>query len=264
MLLTSVILVLQETLEVALLISVLLAISYHHRHSSSWLIYAICIGLVFAFIYANNMASVSEWFEYTGQEVMNALLQVSIALLIAITAWILLQAWGNQKTYNARLFFILSTLTVILAVTHEGSEMLIYLMGFYHQVEFFQTVIIGSFIGLGIGISVGVLILYGLRSLQDHKRIITSISIFALFAGNMLSQASLQLTQADWLPTTGIIWDSSAFLSEGSLAGKLFYALVGYEATPSGTQAVAYAAGIMLVLIASVLALKMRPSKGGQ
>jgi len=74
----------------------------------------------------------------------------------------------------------------------------------------------------------------------------------ALFVGNMLSQATLQLTQADWIPSTHAIWDSSHWLSENSILGQSLYALLGYEATPSAVQLIAYIGGIFLVLTFAV------------
>jgi len=261
MLLNSVILVLQETLEAALLISVLLAISHHYQRRAYWLLYAIVIGLVFSLFYAVKMAQVSEWFEYTGQEVINALLQTSTTLFIMVCTWLLMRYWvaGSHKVaaYYASRFRFFAAITVLLAITREGSEVLIYLLGFYQQNAIFHIMTIGSLIGFGIGVSVGVLILYGLLSLQGRWRIITTVSVLALFAGNMLSQATLQLIQSDWISSAHTIWDSSGVLSEDSLAGKLLYALVGYEATPSGVQVVAYGTGIILVLLTGVLAYRV-------
>ncbi len=266
MLLNSVILILQETLEAALLISVLLAINLQFGGGVRWLILAIVGGLATSALYASQMSRVSEWFEYTGQEVTNALLQTSITLLILLCSWTFLRCWsaGHDKVaahYSFR-FHLFATATVLLAITREGSEILVYLMGFYHQASFFHTMASGSIIGFGIGISVGVLILYGLFSLQGKWRVAAIISILALFAGNMLSQATLQLIQADWIESAGAIWNSSSLLSEESLAGKLMYALLGYEATPSGAQVIAYCTGIILVLLTSMLALKMNPTNG--
>jgi len=269
MLLNSVILVLQETLEAALLISVLLGISHHHQRRAYWLIYAIVTGLGFSLFYAIRMARVSEWFDYTGQEVVNALLQTTTTLFIMICTWLLMRYWGagsrQVAAHYAARFRVFAAITVVFAITREGSEVLIYLLGFYQQNAIFHIMTIGSLIGFGIGASVGILILYGLLSLQGRWRIITTVSILALFAGNMLSQATLQLIQADWISSAHAIWDSSGVLSEGSLAGKLLYALVGYEATPSGVQAVAYASGIILVFLTSSLAYKApRPDIGTQ
>ena len=51
--------------------------------------------------------------------------------------------------------------------------------------------------------------------------------LLALFAGNMAAQAILLLTQADWLPYTPALWDSSDRLPEYTVSVQLLYALVG-------------------------------------
>jgi hypothetical protein len=68
MLLSSVILVLQETFEAALLASVLLTISNQQWNRVAWLLIGIGGGMVLSFLYASNMREISEWFDYVGQE----------------------------------------------------------------------------------------------------------------------------------------------------------------------------------------------------
>ena len=70
----------------------------------------------------------------------------------------------------------------------------------------------------------------------------------------MLAQATLQLTQADWIPSAHALWDTSGWLPENSIAGHLLYALVGYEATPTAIQVIAYFIGATLVIISGIAA----------
>ena len=69
----------------------------------------------------------------------------------------------------------------------------------------------------------------------------------------MASQATLLLTQVDWVAYSPVLWDSSIWLPEDSIPGHLLYALVGYEATPSLFQAIAYGIGFLLVSISATL-----------
>jgi len=72
------------------------------------------------------------------------------------------------------------------------------------------------------------------------------IVLLILIASGMLSQASLLLIQADWLPSQLPLWNSSAFISEKSVVGQLLYAVIGYEATPTPIQAGFYFGGLAL------------------
>ncbi|MFT5140664.1 MAG: FTR1 family protein [Lysobacterales bacterium] len=267
MLLSSVIFALQETLEAALLISVLLAISSQQSKKATWLAYGFIAGSIFAYLYASNMARISEWFDYVGQEVVNAILQIAIALLIVLCVRILsrgLQGQGAVEKASANrtdaFYACCAAGTVAFAITREGSEVLLYLIGVLQQSEYFQPVLAGSFIGFGIGISMGILLFYGLISLPEKTRTRAPILLLALYSGNMLSQAVLQFTQADWISSGQAVWDTTGLLSETTIAGQLLYALVGYEATPSGMQVIAYFSGTALVLIAWVFGSQKRPA----
>ena len=114
MLLSSVILVLQETLEAALLVSVLLAISYQLSNRRAWLLLGVFGGALFSFMYARYMGSISEWFDYVGQEIVNAVLQIMTTFMIVACTWALFKsrqfdARGEQlkKIHCASIFLLL-------------------------------------------------------------------------------------------------------------------------------------------------------------
>jgi high-affinity iron transporter len=265
MLLTSVILILQETLEAAMLISILAAISRRQGRAVTWLAYGLVAGAGLAWLYAANMRHISEWFDYAGQEVVNALLQVSIAAAIVILAWLICSVpesgrHEQQPAANPRpgLFLFFCALTISLAITREGSEIAMYLGGFLNQPDKLQAVLTGSAIGAGTGISIGFLVFYGLLALRGAVGTWVPLVLLALFCGNMLSQAALQLTQADLLPAGPFLWDSSGWLPEHSIAGRLLYALVGYESRPSALEFCAYTAGVVGVLVTAIVARRQR------
>lgn len=255
MLLSSVILVLQETLEAALLISVLMTISYQQWKKIAWLPFGIGGGMILSYFYARHMDDISEWFDYVGQEVVNASLLVLTTVLIAICTWALFRSRQSEArgdgAKNQRfisLFTFCAASAVALAITREGFEIFIYLSSFFQQQDYFQTILVGSAIGFSIGLSIGTLLYYGLLSLPGKWRLTTPVILLAVFAGNMFSQAALQLTQADWISSSRTFWDTSDWVAENSIAGQSLYALIGYEATPSAAQLISYLLGVVLVL----------------
>ena len=141
-------------------------------------------------------------------------------------------------------------LTVTLAITREGAEILVYVSGFWNVSDFFSAVALGSVIGACIGFSVGVLIYYLLLAQPIKWALPTSVLLIHLIAAGMASQATRLLIQADWIPAAGPMWDTSSILSEQSLTGQLLYALVGYEASPSGIEVVAYVGSVLIVATA--------------
>jgi high-affinity iron transporter len=135
-----------------------------------------------------------------------------------------------------------------LAVTREGSEILVFLQGFLGQSGQVRAVAIGSAIGFGIGLSVGLLLLYAQLPLRGPRTRWIPMVLLALYGGNMMSQATLYLIQADWLQSGAALWNTSQWLPEHGVTGRLMYALVGYESSPSAAQVVSYAIGTLAVL----------------
>jgi high-affinity iron transporter len=255
MLLTSVIIVLREFLEAALIVSVLLALGEGMSMGRRWVGWGIATGLLGALIYAGNTATVSDWLEGVGQEVLNALLQIAIYVCLALIA-LLFSRSRNRAASNGRRMMLLMTATVGLAIAREGSEVLVYLLGFIHEWELFKPILLGGMVGAGIGTSVGALAYYLLinTSRKWSPYIITGVIIFV--AAGMASQAASLLIQADWLPSQLPLWDTSGWIAESSVIGQLLYALMGYEATPTPIQVAAHFGGLLLPVF---LILLFRP-----
>ncbi len=243
MLLSSVILVLREFLEAALLFSLLLVFSRWLRLSFQWVTVALCAGMLGAVIYGANIALVSEWFEGVGQEVVNATLQLGIYGLLAIFAAACARHL-RVRPVSPPLLYGLMTAAVALAITREGSEIMIYLSGFLMVRDQLVPVLAGSAIGAGIGISTGAVFYFLLSSFTRRVAVGGGLLVLALVAGGMVAQAVQLLVQADWLPSLLPVWDSSWLVAEDTVTGQVLYALVGYEATPSMVQLTAYAAAM--------------------
>lgn len=246
MLLTSTIIILREVLEGAVLVSVLLALSSHAGLGVRWAWSALLIGFLAAWIYASRLDSISTWFDYTGQEITNASIQISIVLTLFVFAVLYFKA--DESRLKKPLLAIM-VVTVALTTAGEGSEILLYLSGFANNSSALPSVILGSIIGAGIGTSIGALLYYFISYFMSGRVLKTAFVILALFSAGMLSHAVQILTQADWLPAQRTLWDTSSLLSETSLMGQLLYAVMGYEATPTANQAAAYVFGALLILV---------------
>lgn len=263
MFLDTVILVLQEILEAALIISVLLALTRQFRQiwpgqftlGHGWIFASMLVGFIGSWIYASYTAVITLWFDYFGLEVVNALIQFMIIGCLLCLAYSL-----NQKRFqNPRWLNIVTglciTLVVALGIIREVSEIILYGMGILAQPENFSPVVLGAFIALGIGSSSGIILYYLLSNLNSTWSLRLCMLLLALYAGNMASQASLLLVQADWLPYTDELWDSSFLLPEYTVPGQLMYALIGYEANPSVLQAAFYLGAVLLIFVSPLFRL---------
>ena len=256
MFLSAVILILQEILEATLLISVLLVLTSilgklqpgAFEVALRWVLSAIGIGLAGAWYYAWVAPEVSQWFDYVGYEVVNALLQFTAIGFLLLFCYLLnprvLTRAPGKFTALARACMIV---VVAIGIVREGSEILLYVEGILGQRENFSPVMLGALMAAGIGISSGLVLFYALGALPQQWTFRIATLLLALFSGNMASQAVQFLNQADWLPYTPELWDSSFFITEFSITGQLLYALVGYDANPSLLQVGAYLAAVVLV-----------------
>lgn len=254
----TVILVLQETIEAALLVGVLLVLtnlfskSWHRSFSlqTRWVAVSIGVGSIGAVIYSYYTSQISVMFDYVGQEVFNACIHLLSFILIFLLAFLVPnERLAQNAQQRSRLAAFCMTGIVVFAIVREGSEIIQYIGGIAGQGENFSRVLLGGSIGAGIGVSTGVILFYCLINLSVDWSFRACLILLCLIAGNMCSQVVLLLTQADWLLFTPIAWDSSSGLPENSIVGQLLFALVGYEATPSILQVVVYLIGITLIVV---------------
>ena len=248
MLLNSVILVLREVLEAAMLISVLLALSLSFRQRISWLWWGLGLGFLGSVLFASLLEVITDSLDGAGQEVANASLQGLVyCLTVAVVACSQQQAHGDSPR---RVMSLLMASAVACAMIREGSEILVYITGFAASQEHWGAVYAGSAMGAGIGVSLGVLLFSALRALENDRTQFACIVLVAMMGAGMIMQAAQLLEQVDWLPAGLPIWDSSGLLSERSIAGQLLYAVFGYEATPSSIQVALYGASLLGMLAA--------------
>ena len=247
MFINAVILVLQEVVEITLLIGLLLVLCNLGGLTRYWIAIGCVPGFVFAMLYARHLAQVSAWLDGSGQEVLNAVIEGSTLLCLTFFTFALVRRGSpGGGARGAAAIMLPAAITSALVITREGSEVLIYLSGFLAQ-PMLSAVLTGGCIGGGIGLSTGVLLYYSLLVIAPRWGVRIALGLLCLVGGSMASHATLLLMQADWLPSTAPLWDSSQLIDETSISGHLLYALIGYEATPSLYFVLAYCLGALLI-----------------
>lgn len=241
MLLDAIITVLRETLEAGVLISVLISFSKRESLPLVWILPGIIFGIMGATSYAMNINNISEWFEYSGQEIIGATLQYSVAILV--TALMLF-----SKSKHSLLATILLSSIFGIALIREGAEIMILFSVFWQHQNIASSGALSGFIGLTIGLSVGVVSYYLLSLLPKNSLPYFHLVLLALLSSGMSLQATQLLMQADWLEQGNILWNSNWLLSESSVTGQAAYAIFGYESTPSLAEASTYGATFSLIL----------------
>ena len=248
---SALIIVLREVLEAVLIICMLLASSSALGLRFRWLPPALFAGLTGALIYALSLEDISMAFEGFGQEIVNAVILLLIMLLLLAHNFLAMREFKAPKIARLpALSLLILSATIAMAIVREGSEIYLYVYSYGAVAGEMTSVLAGGAIGTGIGFSLGTFIYYGLRTLSARHCLLFS-SIMALVIGaGMSSQAALFLAQADLVPTSEPLWDSSALVAESSLLGELLQAVIGYEASPIATQVVMFAGALLLSLAA--------------
>ncbi|MFW5426239.1 MAG: FTR1 family protein [Methylophagaceae bacterium] len=250
MLINSVILILREVLEAGLIVTVLLALSQTLQLSKSWLITALLLGFASATLYALNIQTISLALEGVGQEVFNATIHIVLCAAIALFVF---NMKDHQNSQHIRFIMIAC---VALAITREGSEIIIYIQGLMGIPDLVYPVLAGSIIGAGIGLSIGVFFYYLIANISFNKGLKLGLFLLILIAGGMMMQTTQLLIQADLIISQQALWNTSSLISERSLIGQLLYALIGYEATPTAIQVCAYLSSVIIMIFLSMRALR--------
>ncbi|MCB1667757.1 MAG: hypothetical protein R3E73_03535 [Porticoccaceae bacterium] len=252
MLLSIIVIVLRETLEASVLISIMLSLTHCRKLPTSWLYPALLSGLTGAGIYALSLGWISEQFDYVGQEVLNASLQYLIYVLLVIVC-AMQYLGGTRHTRHLPLFM---ALTVAIALVREGGELVVFYSGFLQGNTSLTSAVTSGFIGLALGLSAGVVFYYGVILLPEIEVRRTLTLLLSLIACGMVLQATQLLIQADWLPTNQPLWDSNELLAENSIAGQIAYAIFGYESRPSVVEISFYLVAMATVFVAIKAAKK--------
>lgn len=256
--------VFREMLEIALILGVLAAATRGVWGRGRWFALGIGGGILAASSVALLADRIAESAEGMGQDIFNALVLCTAALLIGWTVvWMRAHGAGLQTHLKevgeavSRKQRPLITLSIViaLAILREGSEIILFTYGALASGEAWTPVLLGTLAGTAAGGLTGTFLYMGLIRVST-RRLFTLTSWMLIFlAAGMASQAMGFLQAADIVPVlTASLWDTSRLLPENSLVGRLFQALFGYCARPTGMQVVIYTSTALLITLALKLA----------
>ncbi len=255
----SALIVFREVLEAALVITLVLAATRHVATRSRWIAAGIMAGVFGALLVAFSAETIANALDGIGQEIMNAcVLFTAVVMLIWHNVWMAqhgrelsqrLKQVGKQVEAGHEPLYTL-TIAVGLAVLREGSEVVLFLHGIAASGASIYSLWAGGFLGLTLGVFVGVLLYIGLLRIPvQHFFKVTAWMILLLAAG-MSANAVGFLDQAGLVThLTSVIWDTSSWLPEhNNLFGEMLHVFIGYQASPIGMQLVAYMITISMTL----------------
>jgi len=269
--LAAAIIVFRETLEAALIVTIVLAATRELAGSRRWIGLGLAAGVVGAGVVAMLADVISQSVQGMGQELFNAIVLFAAVIMLGWhNVWMQqhgremaghLRAAGAQVQSGERPMVALAVVVGI-ALLREGSETVLFLFGLASANKGgWADTLGGGALGVGLGVAVGLTLYFGLlRIPQRHLFKVTSLMILLLAAG-LAAQAVNFLAQADIVSQLGgSVWDSSWLLDEGSLVGRVLHTLIGYTAQPTPLQLIAY--GVTLLVIGGLMWV-VRPSAPG-
>ena len=259
--LAAMLIVFREVLEAGLIVGVVLAATEGVARRGRWIAAGVAAGIAGAGLVAAFAGQLSELFAGSGQNVFNAAILLAAVLMLSWhVLWMSRHArelvremkhLGAKVAAAEATLFAMATVVAV-AVLREGAEVVLFLYGIASSGGAQPMgMFAGGLIGVAGGAVVSGLIYRGLLAIPTGKLFSVTNGLVALLAAGMAGQAAAYLVKADWLPSLGDqLWDTSAVLSDASLAGRALHALVGYSDRPMGVQLAAY-----LVVLAALIAL---------
>lgn len=262
------IIVFRESLEAALIISIMMAATRGIPMRGRWVLGGIFAGLAGATVVASGMEMIANLVDGMGQELLNvSILLTAVVMLAWHNIWMashgreLAQQMKNtaRAVTDGRSERSVILLVIALAVMREGSETVLFLYGVAtDSANGIKNTVTGGVLGLGAGAFVACFLYAGLLRIPVRWFFAATGVLVLLLAASMASQAARLLIQADMLPSLAApIWNTSSYLSQNTLAGSILHGLVGYEAQPAGMQVVVYM-GVLIAIACGMLWVSRR------
>ncbi len=253
----SAVVVFRETLEAALIISIVMGASRGIAARGRWITGGIALGAAGALVVALFAGALAEAVEGRGQELFNAgVLLAAVAMLAWHNVW--MSSYGRRHAQEMRRLGHdvrvgikpLSAMFAVaaLAVLREGAETVLFLYGLWAGGGGRGELAVGAVGGLGAGVLLGVLMYSGLLRVPLKYFFAVTGLIVLLLAAGLAAGAAAYLAQAGLLsPISDQLWDTSGFLSVESLPGQLLRVLIGYQDRPTGIELLFYVATLITI-----------------
>ena len=254
----------RETIEAALVVGVLAALTRGLDRRGAWISLGILAGLAASVAMAVLVGGASRTVDRTFQDEFNA---GALLLAVAILHWHTLTAGtrghevrqaiskADAMTRSGRSPMLILAVVSALAVFREGTETVLFVYGLLAgsgRAAVFDTGL-GVAAGLGVGTVLAGLVYVGLVRLPTRSFFAVVNTLMAVLAAAMAAQAVVLLQRAGLATALQhLAWDTSSVLPQDGLLGRLLHMLVGYAEQPSILQVVVYGSVLATMALAAV------------
>ena len=262
--------VFRESLEIAMLLGIILAITKRIEKSRLYIITGIMAGTTLVAFFSFFTRSVSLSLGGMGDEVFTSCIMFLTTGLISWTI-IWMQSYGemikqnpgtlSDKINGSNVIYIMLILVVTSFVLEEGVAMVILI----YSISLVETInsnsyILGVIIGMVSGVILGITIYLGLIKLSNQQYIlrISSILLMLIAAGFAAEAAGIMASAGIVTILTERVWDSSWIITDRSVLGTLLHRTTGYIARPNELQIICYVCTIVIINILTYINAKYR------
>ncbi len=261
-LLPALLIVFREVIEAGLIVGIVLVATRGIVGRGRVVTLGVVAGVAGACLLAAFAGEVGAMFAGSGQELFQAaVLLAAVVMLIWHNATMAkhgremsrdLRALGAEIGEGSRPLAALGVVVAV-AVLREGAEIVLFLYGIAAGGDASAaSMLTGGLLGLACGAGVAWLMYRGLLAIPAHRLLSVTGWLIVLLAAGMAATAVGFLQQAGYLAVLDRpLWDTSGVLDEGSIAGRVAHALVGYTDQPDGLQLLAWLATILVARVSA-------------
>lgn len=253
------IVVFRECLEIALLLGVIMAATKSIKNSKIYIILGAMLGIIGAAVFALFTRSITNSFSGLGDELLDASIILITAVLISWTVvWMQGYTQKIRKDLNKLSDKIVAgaaskftlVIVVTMAILREGTEIILFIYSIASTENLHgNNYLLGLVIGALSGLSVGTIIYKGLIKYAGKYIFMISTILLTLIAAGLASEAAGILASAGVIEIYNTqLWDTSQFVSNTSILGKLLNIFIGYDSKPNGLQLIFYFSTIALTV----------------
>ncbi|MEQ9115498.1 MAG: FTR1 family protein [Rickettsiales bacterium] len=255
----SFIIIFREILEIAIILSVVVAATQNIKKRNTHILFGILAGIIGASIIAIFTGKISNALDGAGQEITNALTLLFASGFIGWTV-IWMKKHGRQlsstikqkgKEVQAGEASLLSISTIVaLSIFREGSEVVLFTYSILATTkDSVLQIIAGAGAGLFAGTLTGILFYLGIIQFSGKHLFNVTAILLSFISASMASQAGMFLQAAGYIDFINAqpIWNSSFLLSDSSVFGNVASVIFGYTSQPTIIEITFYLLTLLII-----------------
>lgn len=224
MLINTVVLFLRDALPIFILMALLLNTARESLNHFALFLAGIILGSTLSIILMQLVQVTADFWDGIGTEVLFTILLIGFYIIAVLH---ILSSDKRPQIMCSVLIVALLTINISL----NGASLYTYLYGYWSRGAA-NVLLLGTFLGTGISICVGIILYYCVHWLK-HRISLAAQWILALYMAGQMNKILQYLEQIGWLTSNEPLWDTSALISERSEFGHFLTAFIGYEESPT-------------------------------